>query len=364
MVRSLRESLQPTFKGLSLLRDGARSVKHLNEMLTIPDTPGMLVSTATLEGRPVQRIPRDRISYVFDRRLQPVLYVEDGEVFEVETEDSRTGRTRTPETTRPEFLKAMRSKGYYGNPVTGPIQVAGAEPGDTLAVHIHAMECDTLGYFGYWPFLYHLQDWITEPVTELVDITDQEVRFTLATAAGPHTVRIPTRPMIGCIGTAPGLEVPTTGNAGRFGGNLDVPEVGPGNIVYLPVQVSGGMLFLGDCHPYQGDGEVSGCEMRSVVTLSVRVRKGWTKSQACPRVETPTGLLTIGIGSPAETAQWQAIREMIVWLEERHGWTKEDARRLLALTGDVRPGQMQVIPYTMRLIVPKEYLPQVRVGQG
>src|SRR6202011_1746490 len=117
---------------------------------------------------------------------------------------------------------------------------------------------------------------------------------TLQTAAGPHAVRIPTRPMIGCIGTAPDLEVPTTSGAGRFGGNLDVPEVGPGSVVYLPVAVAGGMLFLGDCHPYQGDGEVSGCEMRSLVTLSVRVLKGWTRSAIWPRIETLTHLVTIG----------------------------------------------------------------------
>jgi amidase len=222
------------------------------------------------------------------------------------------------------------------------------------------MECDTLGYFGYWPFLYHLQDWFSEPVTELVKIEGDEVRFTLQTAAGAHAVRIPTHPMIGCIGTAPHLEVPTTGSAGRFGGNLDVPEVGPGNVVYLPVAVDGGMLFLGDCHPYQGDGEVSGCEMRSLVTLSIRVLKGWTRNPIWPRIETPTHLVTIGAASPAESAQWIAVREMILWLEERHSWTKDDARRLLALTGDLRPGQMQVPPYTMRLMVSKEHLPHVQ----
>jgi hypothetical protein len=67
--------------------------------------------------------------------------------------------------------------------------------------------------------------------------------------------------------------------------------------------------------------------------------------------------VTVGAGSPAESAQWIAIREMILWLEERYSWTKDDARMLLALTGDLRPGQMQVNPFTMRLIVPKEHLP-------
>src|SRR3954454_1268422 len=142
----------------------------------------------------MQRATRDRIQYVFDRHPAPVLRVVPGEVFEVETEDARTGKTRTPETTTPEYVKSLRSKGtYYGNPVTGPLWVEGAGPGDTLAVHLHAMECDTLGYFGYWPFIYHLQDWFGEPVTRLVDIRDGEVSFTMQTKAGPHAVRIPTR---------------------------------------------------------------------------------------------------------------------------------------------------------------------------
>ena len=306
----------------------------------------------------MRRVTRDRYSYVFDRRLEPAIRVEPGEVFEVETQDARTGKTRTPETTTAEYVKGLRSKGpYYGNPVTGPIHVAGAEVGDTLAAHIHKIDCDTPGFCGYWPFVYHLQDWFAEPVTELVEVRDGAVHYTLNTATGPHALHIPLRPMAGCIGTAPHLEVPTAANAGRFGGNLDTPEVCPGSTVYLPVAVPGGLLYVGDCHPYQGDGEVSGCEVQATVTLSVEVLKDWTKALTCPRIETATHLVTVGIGSPAETAQWQAIREMILWLGERHGWTKADARLFLTLVGDLRPGQVQINPYTMRLLVPKEHLP-------
>src|SRR5262249_53323632 len=184
------------------------------------------------------------------------------------------------------------SKGpYYGNPVTGPIHIAGAEPGDTLAVRIRAVECDTLGFCCYWPFVYHLQDWFAEPITQLVDIHDGHVHYTMQTASGPHALRLPTRPMIGCIGTAPHLEAPTTGSAGRFGGNLDVPEVAAGSTVYLPVAVPGAYLYLGDCHPYQGDGEVSGCEMRAVVTLSAEPLEARTRGPTCPRIETATHLV-------------------------------------------------------------------------
>src|SRR5580658_9201817 len=81
------------------------------------------------------RITRDKLTPVFDRRLPPVAHAAPGEEFIIETEDSRGGRTRVPEHTTPEYLLAMRKKGYYGNPVTGPVFIEGAKPGDMLAVH-------------------------------------------------------------------------------------------------------------------------------------------------------------------------------------------------------------------------------------
>lgn len=308
----------------------------------------------------MQRLTRDRISYLFDRHRTPQLTVNDGEKFIVETEDSRSGQTRTPETITPEFVQSLRSsKPFYGNPVTGPVYVTGAEPGDTLAVAIHDIRCDTLGYFGYWPETYHLQDWLAEPVTQLVEIRDQNVLYDMPTSQGVHSLRIPIRPMIGCIGTSPELEALNCARAGRHGGNLDTPEVAAGSIVYLPVSVAGGLLYVGDCHPFQGDGELSGCEMRAELTLSVNVLKRWTSDQQCPRIETPDALVVVGAGCPAEVGQWQAIREMIRWISQRHGWTPREARAFLAMVGDVRPGQLVSGDYTMRVIVSKLHLPAV-----
>jgi hypothetical protein len=125
----------------------------------------------------MQRITRDKLTPVFDRRTLPVATVRRGERFIVETEDSRGGLTRTPQTTTPEYLIALRQRGYHGNPVTGPIYVEGARPGDTLAVHIHAQECDTLGYMGYWPWLFHLEDFFDKPSTVLCEIRDGHVRI-------------------------------------------------------------------------------------------------------------------------------------------------------------------------------------------
>ena len=159
----------------------------------------------------MQRITRDQLTPVFDRRVPAVARVKSGELFWVETEDSRGGRTRVPEHTTPEYLLAMRKRGYYGNPVTGPIFVEGAEAGDTLAVRILEQKCDTLGYMGYWPFLFHLEDFFDKPATTLCEIRDGKVVFST-------DIEIPVRPVIGTIGVAPAMEAVLSGGMGRHCG--------------------------------------------------------------------------------------------------------------------------------------------------
>jgi len=147
----------------------------------------------------MQRITRDQLTPVFDRRQPPVARVKPGEVFWVETEDSRGGRTRIPEHTTAAYLLQMRKRGYYGNPVTGPIFVEGAEAGDTLAMRILEQKCDSLAYMGYWPFLFHLEDFFHEPATKLCEIRDGKIVFSA-------DIEIPVRPVIGTIGVAPAME--------------------------------------------------------------------------------------------------------------------------------------------------------------
>ncbi len=296
------------------------------------------------------RITRDQLAVVFDRRLPPVARVKPGETFIVETDDCRTGATRTPETTTPEFLLAMRERGWYGNPVTGPIYVEEAEPGDTLAVTIHDIECDDLGFMPYWPFLFHLEDFFSEPRTELVPIQDGHVHL-------KGVPPIPVRPMIGTIGVAPAMEAILSGGMGSHAGNLDAEEVCKGSTIYLPVFVPGALLALGDAHAVQSDGELGSVEMRSVVTLSCEVIKGRNKAMRWPRIVTTDSIVTVAVGRPLEDALRSALREMILWLEEEFGLSKHEAYLLIGAAGHSRPGQAQVGLFSMRCIVPKACLP-------
>lgn len=294
-------------------------------------------------------ITRDQIAYVFDRRIPPVAHIRPNERIIVETEDSRTGQTRTPETTTPEYLLALRRRGYHGNPVTGPIYVEGAGPGDMLAVHIHAQECDSVGYAGYWPEIFHLEDFFPEPRTVLYEIRDGMVIFN-------DRIHIPVRPMIGTIGTAPAIEAILSGGMGRHGGNLDTEEIRAGSTIYLPVSVDGALLSLGDCHAIQSDGEIQSIEMRSTVTLSCEVIKRRRSVKPWPRIETPEMLVTVAVASPLEEALRLTLREMILWLEERTGMSKHEAYLLAGIAGHARPGQAQVSLYSMRYLMPKQFL--------
>lgn len=300
----------------------------------------------------IQRITRNKLTGVFDRHIPPVAYVKPGETFIVETEDSRGGLTRTLENTTPEFLWAMRRRpGFFFNPVTGPIYIRDAKAGDTLAVHIHTQECDSLGFQPYWPWIFHLEDFSDKPATALREIRNGKVIFS-------EEIQIPVRPMIGTIGTAPSVEAILSGGMGQHGGNVDAEEVCAGSTIYLPVNVEGALLSLGDCHAIQSDGEVNEIEMRSVVTLSCEVIQGRSPVMSWPRIETPELLVTVAVACPLEEALRLALRDMILWIEELTGMSRRDAYWLVGIAGHVRPGQAQIGLYSMRCLMPKKYLPK------
>jgi amidase len=300
----------------------------------------------------MQRINREKLTPVFDRRTPPVARVQPHEIFLVETEDSRGGLTRIPEHTTAAYLLSIRKRGYYGNPVTGPIFVEGAQPGDTLGVRIMEQTCDTIGYMGYWPMLFHLEDFFDQPSTVLCEIRDGK------TVVFSPDIEIPVQPVIGTIGVAPAMEAILSGGMGRHCGNVDVQEICAGSTIYLPVYVEGALLCLGDCHAIQSDGEVGSVEIRSEVTLSCEVIKGRSPNMTWPRIETENTLVTVAVATPLEEAVRQSLREMIFWLEERTGMSKHEAYLLIGCVGDTRPGQVQISHYSMRCIFPKKYLRQ------
>ncbi|MCL5025893.1 MAG: acetamidase/formamidase family protein [Chloroflexi bacterium] len=296
----------------------------------------------------MQTIQRHQFSSVLDRRDAPVATVDSGETIVVETEDAQNGYYRVPGSLQPDRL-ALRPADVY--PVSGPIFVRGAEPGDTLAVRVDDIQVDeqgiTVGRAGGGL----LGDWMRESRGMLIPVVDGVAHF-------GGRVKIPVRPMIGKMGTAPPLECIRSSTPGPHGGNMDVVDIRAGSTLYLPVYVPGGLLYAGDVHAVMGDGEVcgTGVEIRARLTLTLTVRKGRPASMSWPRLETADDIMVIAADKPAEAAARLACKDMVLWMEEEYGFGRAEAYLLFSLVGDLRICQLVNPLYTVRAVMPKRYL--------
>lgn len=142
---------------------------------------------------------------------------------------------------------------------------------------------------------------------------------------------VPVRPMLGGLAVAPGFGMPpvSTGDTGRFGGNMDFNEVVAGNVIYLPVQQPGALHYLGDAHALQGDGETSqyALETSMEVTFTVDLIKG--KAINMPRVESPTQIMVLGQAGSLDEALKSASTGMIQWLQQHYGLTLSQAAQVM-----------------------------------
>jgi amidase len=294
-------------------------------------------------------------NYVYGPYAKPVLRVRPGDVIVVETEDAFGGKIQK-ESDSPSALLNFP----FLNPQNGPIAVEGAEKGDVLAVHIYSIlprgeqpigTTALIAEFGGLVGTAHtalLNDPLPERVKKM-EVTENGVRFN-------SKITLPYEPFLGTLGVSPEIEAVTSLQPDYWGGNMDVPDVGPGAILYFPVLHKDAYLYLGDCHATQGDGELCGVavEMKSTTTIQVDLIKKWTI--AWPRLENERFIMTIGSGRPMEDATRIAYRELIRWMVEDFGWDKYEAYFFLTQAGRVRLGNMVDPKYTLGASVLKAYL--------
>src|SRR5215212_4012027 len=310
----------------------------------------------TNEGHAAEVVPRD-YSYVFNPYRDPIAKVKPGERVTIHTEDAFESRITKKEDLPSRALATAK----FLNPQTGPIYVEGAEPGDTLAIHIESIEPTRdfavsvlIPYFGGLTstnFTRTLQDPLPERVWiwKLIDGGNNLLNEELG-------LKLPWEPFLGTLAVAPELEAISALSPGPFGGNMDVPDVKPGNTVYLPVWNEGALFYTGDCHARQGQGELCGValEITSEVTVSFEVIKGggieW------PRIESEDKLMTVGSARPMEDAARIAYTELIGWLEDEHGFSRLDAYQLLTQAGGLYVGNMVDTTYSLVASVDKRYL--------
>ena len=292
----------------------------------------------------MKSIPVGPLEYEFARHPEPRLRIEPGETIAVATEDALSGQIRS------DVDRRDRLKIPYSNPLTGPIFVEGAEPGDVLAVRIGEIR-PTLGQcFTKTDEPKQLCEWLGSDCphgTHACEIRDGLIYWS-------DSITIPYAPMLGCIGTAPDWGSPTTIPAGPHGGNMDIVETGPGSTVSLPVFCPGGLLYLGDAHAAMGHGELSatGLEMPAETTITVDLIK--KKRLAWPRIETADEIMAVVSGCPMERSIARAYAELILWMEAEHGWNRWRAYDLLTHVGRISIGYYGI--GTVAAKVEKRYL--------
>jgi acetamidase/formamidase len=272
-----------------------------------------------------------RLCYEFNRHDEPRLHVDPGARIRVESQDAFSGQIRTEADVR------NKATMPYSNPTTGPIFINGAEKGDSLAVTIHSIR-PTLGQcFTRTSDPKMLAEWLgtdCPPGTHVCEIADGFIHWSA------HA-KIPYRPMLGCIGTAPDWGVPTNNPAGPHGGNMDILEVAEGATLFLPVFVPGALLYLGDAHAAMGHGELSasGLEMPAETEITVGLKKGWTIPG--PRIESADEIVCVSSATPLERGIAQAYAWLILWMEQEYGWDRWKAYDLLTHTGQISVGYYQ-----------------------
>jgi acetamidase/formamidase len=295
----------------------------------------------------------------YDAKVPPVLRIASGDTVRVETMVARglervrlagVGEDEIPQSLRL-VEENVKTRGPGAHPMTGPIFVEGAQPGDSLEIHIQHIEfLHPWGVTAFLPGSGTLPDDFPYNGLKLVRIDEKA-----GTARFAPGITLPLAPFFGSIGVAPPVlqgRISST-PPGPHGGNLDNKDLVAGSILYLPVNVTGALLSIGDGHGLQGDGEVSGTALETSLsgTFQVILRKG--KRLGWPRAETPTHYITMGLSEDLDQASRLAVREMVEFLVTEKGMTREDAYLLCSLAANLHVTQTVDMTKGVHAMLPK-----------
>jgi acetamidase/formamidase len=275
----------------------------------------------------------------WDHSIPPVMTVSPGATVEFECPDASGGQL-SPASTVADVAKLDFAK---VNPVTGPVFIDGARPGDALKVTIHEFKPSGFGWTANIPGFGLLADEFKEPALHVWSY-DKTAR---APAAFGPAARVPLKPFAGTIGVAPGEPghhsvVPPR----RVGGNLDIRDLSAGTVLYLPVEVDGALFSVGDTHAAQGDGEVCGTAIESpmstVLTFDVvknanlRMPRFTTSGPVTRHLDAGGYEVTTGVGPDLMEGARVAVMQMVDLLSARYGMNAVDAYMLCSVCGDLR----------------------------
>jgi acetamidase/formamidase len=249
----------------------------------------------------------------------------------------------------------MFSRDRSGHCLTGPVAVRGARPGDMLAVRVSSLEPGSWG----WTVAPGALD---RPVARRLGLTSQgdqawllwEVDAASGTATANARYTRPLAPFLGVMGTAPAApgEHSTIPPRAGSGGNIDCKELVAGSVLYLPVQVPGALLYLGDGHGAQGDGEACGTAIECPMTTTVSVGIAASRPLASVHAETPAGLVTFGFSEDLNSAMGDALDAMVTWMASLYGASRPEALALASTCADLRVTQVANVTWGVHALLP------------
>ena len=323
-----------------------------------------LAVCGTAAAAEIRYSPGDNIQFTYCFSHPPVLRIRPGDSVITNTRDASNDVYSVGDKTI--FPKLDLTK---VNPQTGPFFIEGAEPGDTLVVHIDKIDLNrdwgwggSIPYFGTLAPEYKTM-MITPPVQDRLFIWRIDRRRRVGILDLPNSkigrIEVPLRPFLGTIGTAPGgKECISSLVPAQHGANMDFNEVIEGVTMYFPVNVRGALFMLGDGHAAQGDGEIDGAAIETSfdVKFTVNLIKG--KSISWPRLVNDKVIMSIGSTRPLVDALRLACSDLINWMVNDYGYDKTEALQVLGQAAQLEIANAVDPNYTVACILDKRYLPK------
>src|ERR1700729_532435 len=282
-------------------------------------------------------LPDEQVHFTWDASNEPRVVVASGDTAVVWTRDVSDNQI-TPESDT-SVINGLDWDRVY--PLNGPIGVAGAEPGDTLAVEILDIHTQGWGWTAVLPGLGLLSDDFTDPYLRVFDIANGEFAYMR------DDIAIPLAPFFGTMGVCPaGASAQPVMPPGTFGGNMDTRQLVRGATLYLPVQVERALFSCGDAHGAQGDGEVcvTGLEAPMFAAMRFTLEPGRSipapqyrpPAPLTPRVDSAPFYATTGVGGDLYIAAQDAVRAMVDHIAQTYNLAREDSYLLCSLVVDLK----------------------------
>jgi acetamidase/formamidase len=290
---------------------------------------------------------------VFSAAHEPALTVDSGDTIVVRTLDA-VGYLERQEFPGDIAKPKMFGDDFRGHCLCRPVAVRGAAPGDMLKVEIVALVPDPWGWTSSpavpgSPVATRLGFGETDRAALLWEI---DTEAGTATANGKYTR--PLAPFLGVTGVAPAGagEHSTVPPRAEAGGNIDCKELVAGSALYLPVNTDGALLYLGDGHGAQGDGESCGTAIECGMTTEAVVSVARERPLSTVHAETPAGLVTFGFSTDLNEAMGDALDAMVTWMAARYGTSRAEALALASTCVDLRITQVVNVTWGVHALLP------------